>query len=72
MQLAPALAILNAVPCWFLDGHLLMGSLLEIVLPDRLASPERRGQLLGVMLGTNAMVLGLVIVLAGVRVALGF
>jgi hypothetical protein len=63
---------LNVVPCWSLDGHVLLRSLLQQLLPDRVASAERRELLLSLVLAVHSVVLALVVVFAIVRVSLGF
>ena len=71
IALSPALAILNAAPCWFLDGAFILRSILELLFPSPRFDAERVDALRQWILTINSILLVLLIILSFCRLLFG-
>lgn len=64
ISLSGALAILNVVPCYALDGQWILSAFIELTMKSLIKSPEMRTLLYSVIVSFGTLLLGANIVIA--------
>lgn len=68
-KISPAVAVLNAIPCWSLDGQYMFDAVVEYCLGSS-GDPSRRESIVFVFLSLHSLILLIVILLALASAAL--